>query len=451
MTKNHILNSKILSESKMMAEGPLDLKLALIRKVARVYDKHFNYFKTNARFTTKQQDVVDKLEKLSFATSQSLQYAVQHPEELYQVNTQHGIRVGRQVFHPKRIMMRRNVTSYDTYENRAIIDFLEYIQRQLEGISKTIEGLLDQDKRYFLSLFDNLFSRDYLKNKGPEIAQLQSSISRLIARYSNALGIKPSIFRRAPRATHIFQEVLPYREIFDCIREWQQGVYDFDQSRFLLFCIGSSRVYESFVLIALLHYLHDQGYAVDAFTFTYDIVDQYSHNVSFNNTYRCTRDDRIITVYYQPVVYSDGRMLNGIELRRSKGDHAVDYYTPDYIFKIEKRTASGTVFKNAHYIICDAKFSNLENVRTQSLQKVLDKYEQQISPLNEANIANHCIVYGKYEESDPIYVTYGETAVYKDRVNPQNTTATILPVSFGLMETDPKLFVDTINRMLSLK
>jgi len=446
LAKNGVLNSKIKADLDMLAQAPLDLELSLIKRIARVYDKHYNFFMTNARFTTKPTEVVDKLEKLNYATSNSLRYVVQHPEELYEVPSLNGIKVGNLVYHPRNIQMTKNIISYDTYENRVILDFLQFISKQLDGIKKTLEGILYEQKGSFLLLFENLFSRDYITNTVPEVTKLQASVNKLVRRYSAALKIKPSFLKSSPRATHVFKEVPQYREIFDCIREWYKGVYDFEQSRFLLYCIGSSRLYESFVLTEILQYMNNEGYIIESQKFEYDALDDLYQNTNFNNTFVCTGENKIITVYYQPVVYEDKRCLNGINLAK-QAQFGGPYYTPDYIFKIEKTGASGVKFANAQYIICDAKFSNLETVKAHSFQKVIDKYENGIYPVDNSYVANNCVVYGKYDKQDPISIVFGETDIFKNKPDTHATVASIVPVAYDLLQEDPEAFHSNIANL----
>jgi len=445
LAKNGILKSKTTADINQMAEVPLDLKLDLIKKIARVYDQNYNFFMTNSRSTTKQVERVDKLEKLNYVTAGALQYTVQHPEELYQVHTFNGIKIGRHVYHPRHTKTITSVISYDIYENHVIVDFLSQALNKLDGIEQTLQELLDNNKSNFLLLFEHLFSRDYINSKIPDIQSLKQHLVKLVRKYSSALNIKPEIMKKTPLATHIFMEIPQYREIFGCIREWYRGVYDFEQSRFLLHCIGSSRLYESFVLTEILQYIQIKGFTIDANKYEYDVLDDLYSNTTFNNTFTCTNENCTITVYYQPVVYSDNRSLNGIHLIKTRGGSSVGYYTPDYIFKIERSHTKGE-----QYIICDAKFSNLETVKNQSFKNVIYKYENGIEALPNANISNQCVVYGKYDSRDPLVVLYGETNVFKDKDNSYSPVATIIPISYELLLSDPEGFYSNLDRLIRI-
>ena len=94
-----------------------------------------------------------------------------------------------------------------------------------------------------------------------------------------------------------------------------------------------------------------------------------TENKYCKNYFVFQKGESVVTLYYQPVVYNnDKRSVANIGLYRntsisfpkSLDDDLITgkYYTPDFIIKIESANGNG-----AKYIIADAKFSTLDNVK----------------------------------------------------------------------------------------
>ena len=447
LTKNGPLNSKVHAGMSKYSFDPLDTKISLIKKIVQVYDKHYDFFRENARVTTTQENRVDRLEKLQYASPESVQYAAQHPEELSQVMGGKGVRIGRSVYHPKHVMMSQNVLSHDTYENRAVLNFLPVLLDHLDELEKTLTNIQGSGKGHFVTFHEHLFSREYLNIRLPEIIMLRTHVSVLIRRYSQAFGFQPERITATLHPTGIFRKVHPYREIYGYMLLWNSGVYNFESDRLMLYCIGSSRLYESFVLVNILEHVVGKGYQVTGSQFTYQTSNKMYQNTPFSNTFVCTKGDKTLTIYYQPVVYTTGTVVNGIELKRTDTKNSKKIYTPDYIFKFQDARKL-----NAQYIICDAKFSNLTTVHSDSFPDVMRKYNKGIGPIGNANISNCCLVYGKYKkDEDPDWITYGETEHRRSQqAKSPAPIAKIVPLSHKMIKEDPKLFVMSLDNMMGL-
>lgn len=447
LTKNGPLNSKVHAGMSKYSFDPLDTKISLIKKIVQVYDKHYDFFRENARVTTTQESRVDRLEKLQYASAESVQYAAQHPEELSQVMGGKGIRIGRSVYHPKHVMMSQNVLSHDTYENRAVLNFLPVLRDHLDELEKTLNNIQTSGSGHFVTFHEHLFSREYLNIRLPEIVMLRTHISVLIRRYSQAFGFKPERLTSTLHPTGIFRKVHPYREIYGYMLLWNSGVYNFESDKLLLYCIGSSRLYESFVLVSILEHVVGKGYQVEGSQFNYATTNRMYQNTPFSNTFVCTKGDKTLTIYYQPVVYATGAVVNGIELKRVDTKKSNQIYTPDYIFKYQDARKL-----NAQYIICDAKFSNLTTVHSDSFPEVMRKYNKGIKPIGNANISNCCLVYGKHKkDEDPDWITYGETEHRRSQqAKSPMPIAKIVPLGHSMIKGDPKLFVMSLDNMMGL-
>ena len=137
----------------------------------------------------------------------------------------------------------------------------------------------------------------------------------------------------------------------------------------------------------------------------YHVTDDLYINTKYNNTFFYEKDDVNITIYYQPVIYSNHLAINNIFLFRNNAPNisdktAIPYYSPDYIIKISKES-------NSKYIILDAKFSSPKKIREKQLEHLVFKYLFSISPLKENDsVIGLYILCGKKSGSDRLDIVH---------------------------------------------
>lgn len=144
-------------------------------------------------------------------------------------------------------------------------------------------------------------------------------------------------------------------------------------------------------------------------------------NTNCNNTFIFDDNDKIVKLYYQPVIYdSDRSHVNGVGLYRnntislnSDGEIGGNghYYVPDYLVKVES-------LGKTKYVIIDAKFSSIKTVKRYYVSQLAYKYLFSLSTaLEEEQISGLCIIYGKCDEENRPQTIY----------NKQLTNTTISP------------------------
>jgi hypothetical protein len=135
---------------------------------------------------------------------------------------------------------------------------------------------------------------------------------------------------------------------------------------------------------------------------------KYYHNTNYNNTFEYVKENQRITIYYQPVIYTNriGRdRPNGIGLFRNTTTSIKEptvlailddtpasqgsFYTPDYVLKISNGSKT-------NYYILDAKHSTVNNIEAYALPYLTFKYLCSISTYpNGKSVDGMCILCGK--------------------------------------------------------
>ncbi|MCD8354351.1 MAG: hypothetical protein LUC47_08585, partial [Clostridiales bacterium] len=214
---------------------------------------------------------------------------------------------------------------------------------------------------------------------------------------------------------HIFLSVPQYNRIFVQIHKWFTfGIYEFASEKYMLSLVKVSSLYENYLLVKMIAYFQSRGYLlVEDKRCVYPVKSTWQYkNTDCKNTFVFKNETNCITLYYQPVIYDSNRSdINGIQLMRNNslpffsgnenmnqvGGH---YYSPDYVIKVENNSAS-------RYLILDAKFSDLQNVKRYYVKDLAFKYLFSISPIQQSNtVVGLCIIYGKCKSSERTQSAY---------------------------------------------
>lgn len=428
----------------------LAAQLILAEEIAGVYESSYGYFKANSRFEIKKVATVDRLERLQSVTPLTLEYIVSHPEHLKPVNSNIGVRVGNRVFHPQKVLSLQNVNSYDIYENRVVLGFLHRMIDEVLELQSRCRALLQQipdDEDYsadyiYSSFFMFSETRKMLEDGLQRLTNLYGKFSQLWSMYRNALMIPEELIATKPRPTATFMSVPQYNKIFTRIHQWFNfGIYDFAKENFMLSFIKISSLYESFILTKLISYFKERGYLLtQSKRCSYPATSpkwKY-RNTRCDNTFSFANGQHSIKLYYQPVIYdTDRSSVNGIFLYRnnsipvSTGDNDDDrpggrYYAPDYLIEVNNGTEK-------RYLIIDAKFSDVGNVRRHYVKDLAFKYLFSISTMGDNNsIAGMCIMYGKCSDREILQSAY-DKQMTMDEIRP---IAEVFPLIEGIAQDD---------------
>ena len=397
------LKSRARAARKKSSATTIEERLRLAENIAAAYEKNYSYFKVNCRFKTEKIAALDSFEKLQQVTPAALQYIAAHPENLAQVKSTTGVRVGGRVFQPQKTLTLKNVHSRDTYENRAVLKFLQKISDDLSGLHDEYARL--NSSKNFQSDGEYLDPARYLFNWSDstleKISDLREKFQRLLRLYKDALQIPLPTNFLAPQPTPVFLSVPQYNQIFLGIHEWLKfGACDFAREEFMLALAKNWNLYEKYLLLKFSAYMRACEYTlVKKSRVNYPMPAAALYEpTKILNTFTFQKGAQRVTIYYQPVIYD--KPTNAHSLYRNNSNFgAGNYYAPDFLVKIETPNEDYGFFGTSsaiQYLIVDAKFSDLRTVRAKHLPEFILKYVFSISATGtDEEISGYSLVYGK--------------------------------------------------------
>ena len=405
------------NSSKNKSLKTLETKVSLLKEIAKVYEKNYSYFKTNARFKMIPKGDIDSFEKLQYLGNNTIQYIAQHPNELNQVLNNKGIKYNNKYYVPNKTLVMKNTNNYDIYENRCVINFLRTLvlgvntlRQQLNELISSIPQISKEENGYISSsYFVYLNSKDLLETKYKDLEELYKKITELYKLYKNTLIVQEEIIYQVPKLTHVFQSIPQYRQIYNLMLSWfKYCIYDLEESKYMLSFVRTSQLYETYVLTKLIEYFSTSDFSlqkVDKLTYKFNTPTYYK-NTDCNNLFVFKRDKITVTLYYQPVIYNkDNSDITGIGLYRTTSisyplalddekEKTGTYYTPDYLIKIQAEDSD-----ECRYIILDAKFSSLNTTKYIQLPSLTYKYLFSVSPIHPTDkVVAMYIINGQSEE-----------------------------------------------------
>lgn len=414
----------------------LESKILLLKQIAIVFKDTYKYFQTNSKFSTTTKEYVDNFEKLQFVSQRSIQYMTQHPEELHHVPGNSGIKSGVKYYQPNKTLITKTVPSFDIYENQFVVSFLKSLIGEISSFERDLNDALsklptlpkESDNYVTSSYFVYVNTTETLRVTLADIQKLHNDFNRLFFRYSKILPVKSIMINAPPKPTHIFMSIPHYRHIYDCAVSWfKMGAFTLDEQHYMLSFIKTSVLYEVYVLSKITDFLLEREYSIENIerkTYLFPGKTLYE-NTYCNNYFVFQNGGNKITLYYQPVVYnSDRRSIANIGLYRNTSisfpksldddNNTGKYYTPDFILKFESTDCEGV-----KYLIADAKFSTLDNVKRRHVASLAYKYLFSISPFNpKDSIVELCIVNGQSESEDDKITNIYDFAFSGDNIFP---------------------------------
>ena len=117
-----------------------------LERIIQLYERHFSYFRTNARSRLSEREEVGAFAKLKSFTQKTLEFIVRHPEELEPAPGGIGIRpngIGP-AWLPRRSLIRSAQPSFNTYENQALVGFLTSLAHEIDTESAELTAAAEQ-------------------------------------------------------------------------------------------------------------------------------------------------------------------------------------------------------------------------------------------------------------------------------------------------------------------
>ena len=301
---------KDVSGLKKSTRKTIESHILLLKQISVTYEENYRYFKMNSRFLTTPKEHVDHFEKLQYVSRNTLQYIVQHPEELQQVHHSSGIRIGNYRYQPNKTLVTDNEKSYNIYENRVVLGFLLFLLHEIERIQKELSEIIGRVPQKIAETEDYVSSSYFIYEKTVEAIKIQLEDVRSLHRrytslyylYAEALPIKPENITSIPRFTPLFKAVPQYHQIYDCAVAWfSKGVFTIREEQFMLSFIKISTLYEVYVLTKMINYFKTTGYTLAmADKIQYPHPGRYFENTYCNNCFVFKNDISQVTYIINP-------------------------------------------------------------------------------------------------------------------------------------------------------
>lgn len=395
----------------------LDTQIELIKEVIKVYGQNISILKTRPHTLAEHAYSIDEFEKLQRITPITINYIIQHSDELAYTDSETGIAEGRNNYIPKKTLILKTEQSRNCYENRVITGFLKSVLLSVNDLVDKTMSYIKQSSRSVIKVDGYISSAVFilettlhnLETKLVILQELQSKLNQLYWAYKSFLFIDDEEVHHTPMLTAVFRMLPSYRQIYVVMDRWFSfGLYDFSGEEFLLPLLINHQLYEYYILIRLAELIEENGFRhlIDKdISYNYPTKNKTYKNINHNNTFYFSNDSmENVTLYYQPIIwgqqYSDV-LRNGISLRRStslslnkenemypaKMRNA--YYTPDYVLKFQ-------VGAKEVYVIIDAKYQTYATVWNQQIEKLSFKYQLSIHPTtSNSDLIGTIIFYGK--------------------------------------------------------
>lgn len=362
----------------------LEDKVRLLKKMALVMESCWRWIRTNPRVDN------SSCSKGYTGGFGAVAYLSRHPEALHASNALHGIRIGSRSYLPILPGKTSQVQSTDVYENQAVLAFLRNVYadiqeliRQLQQARHDLPTRTEEWEGFISSSFFMYHaSRLAIENLLEDLDHLASQYSQLYEAYRSAIPASDMILSSMPIPTPAFRSLPAYRQIFEHMFAWfSLSSVTAQDMRFMETFLQVTTLYEVFVLSRLLEFMFQDGFElVSARMHHYEFDSEVLYeNTSINNVFEFTREDLHVTLYYQPVIYDEKKQPEGLvglyrntSLSYPKGwaePSRGKYYTPDYLIEISREGMPGK-----RYILGDAKYTTIRNVRDYKVFPLIYKY-----------------------------------------------------------------------------
>ena len=372
----------------------------LIGRILQVYAQQHRFFEKSARFQLQHHERMTAIARVEAVTYRTLEFIANHPEELMPVKHIAGIRFRGKSYFPRRTVDETHQKTFDIFENRSLIAFLRTILLSVETLEQSFAS---KDQSAQMTLFHNTVASAF-RSRG----KLQTQLRRHIAAYLKLFAIDPPpALKSLPAPTPIFMSSVPYRQIYELMRQWFSAqAPTVSEIRFLLKLSQSSRLYEHYVLLQPL----------TVFGGTTEIVKRRIHYADAPKQYRGTDACNVytffyreteITLYYEPFIPAGTSQIpNEVGLVRTMtfeffpsgypiGNTNSVCWTPDFVIRLRNETGT-------RYWLADAKYSTWPTVVRNYAQEVLMKYLLATAPRNpDDRICGLMLFCGKDQGADP--------------------------------------------------
>jgi hypothetical protein len=406
------LVSEILEPSRHRRASykSLSAYIQLLRSIHACYKEHYPAFKSGAKHRIVKHDSLQSYDQVKSINRRSLQWLYQNPGELVATESPTAIHIQGRQYLPYRMYIEKTTKSFDIYENRVVVGFLLLVCNNVKALEEKVRIQLAEEYQVLHTL--QWLAREGFRAPIIGIKQLQvernqallNSLHELLlnlagqyAKYGDILPCADTPLLGIPKKTKVFQEVRPYRRVFEQILQWYHfGEFTPVKETLIGNAKTLDKLFEYYCLCRLLTLFKEAG-----FTGTGEVSRSFAYHSQEHrpgdlaNTYLLRRGEVLLTLYYQPVISAD-RFENDISLYRTTT--ADGFYTPDFMVKLQHERASGS-----WYLIFDAKYSSRWNIKQYYMDREIIKYGCQLADREAGQpVKMVWLLQGRIDDTPPI-------------------------------------------------
>lgn len=441
-------------------------KLKLVGQIVETYSESMGWFKSHASSKiTKVEQMVDA-DKISRVSAKTVQSMIKYPQNLMRTESR-GLNYKGNTYTARKAVCDNMIeVNNDTYENRVVLSFLVWVERDLIDEVNAIKEQMKEEKeklkedgsinaKYKKSIRDGYkVTTEYIdstrKKLNNEIIkkykELINRLNSLILLYKNILNCKIIDREVFVKLTNTFRDGA-YINIYKYINIWINGqinkdsdiVYKYKEYLTGVTNTDIARIYEEYAFYEFNRYIARKfvGYRCYMDYIEYKIGDSgLGRDRVFNNHITYKRGTKQVEIYFEPIIDVNDTFNIGLKrnnnYRNKDTDDSRIFYTPDYVIKIKNKDKT-------QYIICDAKFCTCKSEESgELLYRVGFKYGVGCSCTSES------------DEKVGVYIVRGIGAEENENIMLDGNTAYgIVPVNIDMednMKQIDKIFNECLKK-----
>lgn len=358
----------------------LQVIIAKIEQIIKVYKECKPYFLNNLRFKIIEKEKKVDLEKASYISIKTLNGIISNVDELIPHDKETFIKdINKKSYLPKKVVVDNNFIEYNILENKMVLSFLVNI---LNFINDNILRIKEDPKfktnakvkkeEEFYCYRDNIVGTIQLYYN--QLVNLQKEVEYLYFEYSKLMKCDIINFYSLLPMTQIFKTYHHYRHrrIYELFIDWFEicGQVYLKYNIFTTFYTLDD-LYEYFCLVKLKKIFIELGFKiVKEDEYQYKAKTFISRGVNTFVLY--DEKGNRVTLYYQPFIYNN-KSTNSLKLIRVKNNN--NYYNPDFIIQIKKYNE-----EKEHIYTLDAKWK--KNIDKTTEESVINKYAYFLEKIN---------------------------------------------------------------------
>lgn len=402
----------------------IDDYIDLLYDIVYCYKTNLHYFQTLSKHALVKGNTVVGFNHVKNMRPHNIRWLVHNLNQLTPVeNGLTQIQINNQSYIPLKMQTTQNIKSFDIYENRVVIGFLHTVLLNATKVFtefKTIVQSLEDDQNKLENtqsiapeqsgqiseqteiLILKKFNCTNSQNTFTKLQEILKEINFLYLQYIRLFNVKKVELDKIPRKVQTFYELKPYAQVFTEINRWFHfGEFNLEKTRYELNVKTLDALFEYYCVYSLLLMLFQNKFSPiseSSYLFKYKKhVQQTTNDIA--NTYilyrRYKNRIQLVTLYYQPVIYSQ-HFANNILAFRTKTavPNVEEVWTPDFILKFTDYIDQPE-YTTEEYVILDAKFATKGLIIQDYMSELINKYCTNINILDLEQVSSELYLSSK--------------------------------------------------------